>query len=86
MDNKHPVYFDLETVATLREAVEEAWLSLPLQQRAVTSRTLLAEPILKLAAKGERDPHRLRNYALTAVASSHSTYVTARTPRLAQTA
>jgi hypothetical protein len=73
MEKAKPAYYDLKTVATLREAVEEAWLSLPLQKRAVTSRALLAEPVLKLAAQGERDLYRLRDYALMAVTSSRST-------------
>jgi hypothetical protein len=35
----------------------------------MTSRTLLAERILKSAAKGERNPERLRDAALTALAA-----------------
>jgi len=34
----------------------------------MTSRTVLAEGLLKLAANGERDPDRLREAALTTVA------------------
>jgi hypothetical protein len=45
--------FDPETVSLLRK----------------TLRTLLAERILKSAAKGERDPKRLRDAALTANAA-----------------
>ena len=71
MDEKKPAYFDLKTVATLREALEDAWFCLPPEKRATTSRTLLAEPMLKLAAQGERDPDRLREYALTAIAGSY---------------
>jgi hypothetical protein len=73
MDEKKPAYFDLKTVATLREALEDAWFCLSPEQRATMSRTLLAEPILKLAAQGERDRDRLREYALTAVAGSCQT-------------
>jgi hypothetical protein len=69
MDDATPVYLDLKTVALLREILDEAWTSLRPAQRAATSRTLLAENLLKVAAKGERDPERLLDAALTAVAS-----------------
>ena len=64
-----PVYFDLKTVSLLREVLDDAWACLPPEQRATTSRTILAERILKAAAKGERDPERLLDAALTAVAA-----------------
>jgi hypothetical protein len=67
MDSKDPVYFDLDTVALLRDTLDDAWACLPAQKRATTSRTILAEGILKSAAKGERDPERLREAALMAV-------------------
>jgi len=57
-------YFDAETVAMLRATLNRAWASLPPSQRAVTSRSVLAEHILKAAAKGERDPDHLRECAL----------------------
>jgi hypothetical protein len=44
-------------------------MGLPAEQRAMTSRTLLAQPILKLAAQGERDPERLLEAALMAAAA-----------------
>jgi len=68
MDTEQPANFDLETVALLREVLEEAWLSLPLRQRATTSRTFLAEGLLKAAAKGERDRERLVDAALAGIA------------------
>jgi hypothetical protein len=52
--DKEPVYFDLDTVALLRDALDDAWACLRPDQRATVSRTLLAEGILKSAAKGER--------------------------------
>jgi hypothetical protein len=64
-----PVYFDLKTVSLLREVLDDAWACLPPEQRATTSRTILAERILKSAAKGERDPERLLDAALMAVAA-----------------
>ena len=69
MDTKQPVQFDVDTVSLLRQTLEEAWVSLRPDQRATMSRTLLAEGILKSAAAGERDPGRLRDAALMAVAA-----------------
>ena len=69
MDSNEPAYFDLDTVLLLRETLEDAWACLPAQQRATMSKTLLAERILKAAAAGERDPERLRDAALMAVAA-----------------
>ncbi len=69
METKEPIYFDLDTVLLLREALDDAWSFLPPRQRGTTSKTLLAERILKSAAEGERDPERLIDAALTAVAT-----------------
>ena len=70
MKDKQPAYFDLDTVALLRDALDDAWASLRPDQRATTSRTLLAEAILKEAAQGERNPERLIDAALTAVSEA----------------
>jgi hypothetical protein len=67
MADTKPAYFDLDTVALLRNALDEAWANLRPHQRETTSRTILAERILKEAAKGERDPGRLIDAALAAV-------------------
>ncbi len=64
MEHKSPMYFDLETVAILRETLDNAWARLRPVQRAITSRSLIAERILKAAAQGERDPERLLAAAL----------------------
>jgi hypothetical protein len=58
------ICFDTETVALLRTTLDRAWDSLPAGQQAVTSRSILAERILKAAAEGERDPDRLRAKAI----------------------
>jgi hypothetical protein len=58
------IYFDPETVALLRTTLDRAWDSLPAGQQAVTSRSILAERILRAAAEGERDPDRLRARAV----------------------
>jgi hypothetical protein len=60
-----PAYFDLQTVAVLRETLDDVWASIRPEQKAAISRSLLAERILKLAAQEERDPVRLREAALT---------------------
>jgi hypothetical protein len=60
------MYFDLETVALLRTTLDRAWASLSPSEQARTSRSVLAERILKSAAHGERDPDKLSARALTA--------------------
>ena len=69
MDPMKPANFDLETVALLRETLDNAWACLRPQERATTSRSLLAEGILALAAEGERNPDRLIDAALMAAGS-----------------
>ena len=63
---REPVYFDLETVAALREILDDAWSCLAPEQQARTLKSTLAERILKSAAHGERDRHRLFEAALIA--------------------
>ena len=69
MAGQEPPNFDLQTVALLRHVLDDAWASVPVKQRAGTSRTALAEGILAEAAKGERDRGRLIDAALTALAA-----------------
>lgn len=64
MEFKEPAYFDLKTVALLRETLDEAWDAIPRKQQAGMLKTTLAERILKSAANGERDRERLREAAL----------------------
>ena len=59
-----PVYFDPETVAILRETLDDAWASLRPEQQATMLKTTLAGRMLKSAAQGERDRDRLRDAAL----------------------
>jgi hypothetical protein len=63
MDGK-PAYFDVETVALLREILDDAWASLRPEQQATMLKTTLAERILNLAAQGERDREQLLDAAL----------------------
>jgi hypothetical protein len=69
MPRKKAASFDTETVSLLRATLDDAWASLRPEQRAITSQSILAEGILKLAAEGERNPKRLRDAALMAVAA-----------------
>jgi hypothetical protein len=72
MDQKKPVHFDLETVALLRETLDDAWACLRPQERATMNRTQLAEGILTLAAEGERNPDRLLDAALMVAGNSRN--------------
>jgi hypothetical protein len=69
MVGNEPVYFDPETVTTLREILDDAWASLRPEQQATMQKTALAERILKSAARGERDRDRLRDAALMDLAA-----------------
>jgi hypothetical protein len=64
MNGKEPEYFNLETVALLREVLDDAWASLRPEQQATMLKTTLAERILRSAAQGERDRERLFDAAL----------------------
>ena len=64
MMSREAVYFDPETVALLRETLDDAWACLSPDLQATMQRTALAERILKSAARGERDRKRLRAAAL----------------------
>jgi hypothetical protein len=60
--------FDPETIELMRSALDAAWASLTPEQQAGVSRTVLAQRILRAAARGERDLVRLRARALFSVA------------------
>lgn len=62
--------FDPETITLLRAALDHAWLSLSPEQQARTTKSYLAQRILKLAAEGERDPARLRAYASATITTT----------------
>lgn len=62
--------FDPETIELLRGVLDDVWASLRPIEQAHSSKSLLAERILKLAATGERDPHRLRARALMEIVTS----------------
>jgi hypothetical protein len=56
--------YDPETIKTLQLALDLAWDALPAERRQRTSRVALAERILTLAARGERDLARLKAAAI----------------------
>jgi hypothetical protein len=55
-------------VSILKEVLADAWYSLSAEQRAMMSKTVLAERLLRSAAKGERDRKRLLAAALNIAA------------------
>ena len=59
------VAFDPETLAILEGVFEEAWVSIQAQRNGNITRAALAERILTLAVKGERNPARLLDGALS---------------------
>jgi hypothetical protein len=64
--------YDPETIELLRAVLDAAWNSLGAKEQAQSSKCLLAERILHLAATGERDPIRLRAAALSGLINSRS--------------
>jgi hypothetical protein len=61
---------DPEALKLLQSVLDEAWASLSPDEKANTSKTLVASRLLAAAAAGERDPARLRIEAITAVTAS----------------
>ena len=59
-----------DTLKILQSVLEDIWDSLRPEERARTTKTLVATRILKAAAQGERDPIRLRIEAMTGVVIS----------------
>ncbi len=64
MSQSNPHYFDPETIALLREVLEDAWACLSPTDREHLTRSLLGERILQAAAQGERERERLIEAAL----------------------
>ena len=62
-----PSYFGPEDVESLNEALDSALVSIRSMHYAEASKTRLARHIVMRASEGERDPTRLRDYALTKV-------------------
>jgi hypothetical protein len=55
---------DPEEIVRLKSVLNEMVLALPKQQRSCEMQATLAEQLLKLAARGEKDPIRLKERAL----------------------
>jgi hypothetical protein len=53
------VGFDPETLAILEGILDEAWVSIQAQRNGNTTRAALADRVLNLAVKEERNPARL---------------------------
>jgi hypothetical protein len=66
---KAAVYFDAETIALMKVALDDAWNRLPPKLQATMLKTSLAERILKSASEGERNRERLREAALRDLAA-----------------
>jgi hypothetical protein len=64
MKSAERVSFDHETIMILRTVLDEVWAALLPEQPDYLRKSVVAERILKLAARGERDPDRLRTAAL----------------------
>jgi len=62
-----PSYFGPEDVASLDEVLDAACVSIRSAACAEANKTRLARHIVMRASEGERDPIRLRDYALTKV-------------------
>jgi hypothetical protein len=60
--------FDPKTLAILETAFDEVWLTLKCNGIDKVRANELARCILRLATEGERDPARLHDHALTALA------------------
>jgi hypothetical protein len=56
--------YDPETITLLRSVLDAAWDALPPEQRATSTKSRMASCLLSLAARGERDPIRLRSRAV----------------------
>jgi hypothetical protein len=62
--------YDPETITLLRSVLDAAWDALPPEQRATTTKSRMASCLLRLAARGERDPMLLRRRAVMDVVAA----------------
>ena len=61
--------FDSRILSVLQDAVDHAWLSVPLEHRSGQIKDRVAKQVLRSAARGERDPGRLNAVAVAAAFS-----------------
>jgi hypothetical protein len=71
MDEFSNQVYDPETLAVLEAAFDEAWAALKINSDGTVTPDALAQSILKLANRGERDPERLRNGALLELVAAY---------------
>jgi hypothetical protein len=55
--------FDPATIEVMKAVLEDAWASIPPAQQARTTKSEMATRILAAAARGERDPSKLKTTA-----------------------
>lgn len=67
--------FDPETISLLEITLVDVWENLTSEQRALTSKAALAERIVKVAVRGERDPARLRASAVMGIPDETKSFV-----------
>ena len=61
--------FDSKILNILQDAVDHAWLRVPLEHRSGQIKDRVAKQVLRSAARGERDPGRLNAIAVAAAFS-----------------
>ena len=64
---KHGAVFQPELICLMKEVLDDAASSLPVSKRTSAMMAEMASQILACAAKGERDPNKLRDAAMSAV-------------------
>ena len=64
--------FDPDTLALLRQVLDDAWQGLSPKQQSRILKSDFAQTIVRLARHGERDPVRLRSVAVTEVIGADS--------------
>ena len=64
---KHGAVFQPELICLMKEVLDDAAASLPESKRTSAMMAGMASQILGCAAKGERDPNKLRDAAMSAV-------------------
>ena len=60
--------FDPETIVLMRNALDDAWCSLPSKRQTLRRKSALAAAIVRLTAQGERDSLFLSRAALKTIA------------------
>jgi hypothetical protein len=64
--------YDPETLNMLREALDHAWATVPDHRKSKFLKSDMADRVLRMAARGVRDPAKLRAAALAGMAVQES--------------